>query len=153
MIRCPTMVKADILQDTAVSPTASGNLKMKTILKWFIPFFVLAGSSCSQRIPDWMNNHYHVTSPDGTAIVYMASYPTDSGTQTSVATWVQSNGATGGAGVFDVQSKRPVKMTMNWSNDSTVVINYDSHVRVLRQETYSYFKGHKTYFVYHPTHE
>ncbi|MEM6298734.1 MAG: hypothetical protein AAF740_08620 [Bacteroidota bacterium] len=90
----------------------------------------------------------HIASPDGKAFIYQTSYPIDEAFQTSVATWILMPGGSGGGGVLDLKSNKPMPVTFEWTSDSTVLIQYDSAATVLRMENDSYYLGRRTKFDY-----
>lgn len=123
---------------------------MRQLFIWNLVIWVFLISSCSQRKPNWLAEVDYTTSPDGNAIVYQKSLPLDTGVQTSVATWITTPKGIGGSGVFDIKSPNAVPIVLSWTNDSTVLIQYDSTAKVIRMDTETYFLGRKTKFKYQP---
>lgn len=94
--------------------------------------------SCSSSMPRWIEEKKHAVSPDGKAVIYETILD---GNQISVGTWVNSSSGSGGAGVFNIQSRDSSGVKLSWISDSTVLIEYPADSRIIRKEDSSFFAG------------
>lgn len=116
---------------------------------WYLIAVAVASViSCRQDRPDWMDDHYHITSPDGDAFIYRSIHEVDNNYQTSLATWIIVSPAQGGCGVFDVKGPSPAVIDFQWTSDSTVLISYDPTLEIIQQENECYFYGRIIKFTY-----
>lgn len=109
-------------------------------MKAMMIFFLLLQSFACRNtdFPEWLLNNPHAISPDGKAALYI--HTADSG-RISVASWVHTDMATGGAGIFDLICPSNKEINLRWISDSLAEITYPRDARVIRQEFNSFFGG------------
>jgi hypothetical protein len=121
---------------------------MNKLQRLLILFLLIIVTSCDKNKPEWLKEHYHVTSPDGKAFIFEKSYTYNGEFYSSIATWISTENGSGGAGVLDLKGNKKINLDFEWMSDSTVLITYDSAAKILRIESDTYFLGRSTKLKY-----
>ena len=119
---------------------------MKTILIIFI-LTIIEGCQLSVR-EQIKNNSPSWISPDGNAMIYQSHYKENETYYISLGTWITNNSMEGGAGIFDMKSKKLDTLKVRWTSNSSAIISYSSKANISRQLSETYFAGRKIHLQY-----
>jgi hypothetical protein len=90
------------------------------------------------------------TSPDGKAIIYQSHCEENKRIIISLSTWIETGFLSGGGGIFTCSNYRLDTVKVNWTSDTSALIEYPKTATVIKKELQAYFAGRTIHLTYKP---